>query len=196
MRFPGSDNHLDGGPVTGFEVPASLQSDATDAWLTAHDDLMAVLDRGMARFRVIDHRPEGNTAAASDLRGHPLAEAAKSIVVRIGKNKRRSRYALVVVPGNRRIDLTRIGETFGARSASFATAEVAERLSGAVCGSIVPFSFRPDLDLLVDPALLVHREIYFNAARLDRSLALNTDDYVRLAQPRLHEVAQSDAQPL
>jgi Ala-tRNA(Pro) deacylase len=28
-------------------------------------------------------------------------------------------------------------------------------------------------------------ELFFNAARLDRSIALATDDYVRLAAPRI-----------
>jgi hypothetical protein len=31
---------------------------------------------------------------------------------------------------------------------------------------------------LVDPSLLEHNELYFNAARLDRSLVLKTSDYV------------------
>ena len=52
-------------------------------------------------------------------------------------------------------------------------------------GTILPFSFHPELELIVDPGLLKHPEIYFNAARLDRSLALNTEDYVRLAEPRI-----------
>ena len=34
-------------------------------------------------------------------------------------------------------------------------------------------------------------EIYFNAARLDRSLALYTRDYLRLANPQLHPITAS-----
>lgn len=54
-------------------------------------------------------------------------------------------------------------------------AEPAGRAS--VSGTILPFGFHPDLELVVDPRLLEHPEIFFNAARLDRSLALNTQDY-------------------
>jgi Ala-tRNA(Pro) deacylase len=46
------------------------------------------------------------------------------------------------------------------------------------------------LEPVVDPALLEHEEIYFNAARLDRSLALSAKDYVRIAQPRLESISE------
>jgi Ala-tRNA(Pro) deacylase len=45
------------------------------------------------------------------------------------------------------------------------------------------------LALVVDPSLLENDELYFNAARLDRSMALKTSDYVALAKPRLERIA-------
>ena len=43
--------------------------------------------------------------------------------------------------------------------------------------------------MIVDPSLLENDVIFFNAARLDRSLALNTADYRALAKPRLERIA-------
>jgi len=60
-----------------------------------------------------------------------------------------------------------------------------------VAGTILPFSFNQELDLIVDPSLLEHVELYFNAARLDRSLALSTSDYIALAGPRIERIAAS-----
>ena len=57
-------------------------------------------------------------------------------------------------------------------------ADIAEKLSGSVVGTVLPFSFNPELELIVDPSLLAHEEIVFNAARLDRSLYLKASDYV------------------
>jgi Ala-tRNA(Pro) deacylase len=45
--------------------------------------------------------------------------------------------------------------------------------------------------LVIDPGLLRHHEIFFNAARLDRSLALDTQDYLRLAEPHICPIAIS-----
>ena len=40
-----------------------------------------------------------------------------------------------------------------------------------------------------DPDLVARfREVAFNAGSLDRSIVLDSQDYVRIAQPRLHEV--------
>jgi Ala-tRNA(Pro) deacylase len=45
------------------------------------------------------------------------------------------------------------------------------------------------LEVVVDPSLLENDELYFNAARLDRSMILKTSDYVVLAKPRLGRIA-------
>ena len=39
-----------------------------------------------------------------------------------------------------------------------------------------------------DPALLDCDELYFNAGRLDRSVALASEDYLRLAGPRIARI--------
>lgn len=48
------------------------------------------------------------------------------------------------------------------------------------------------LELIVDPSLCDVPELDFNAARLDRSVALNTQDYLRLAAPRIARIAVAD----
>ncbi|WIM94519.1 YbaK/EbsC family protein [Actinoplanes oblitus] len=151
--------------------------------------LTTLLDEHEARYRVIDHPPEGNTEKASRLRGHPLDAAAKCLVVRVRTGKTRQ-HVLVVVPGDRRVDIAAVRDLYGCRSATVAPLDVAEQLTGSVSGAIPPFTFHPDLDLVVDPALLHHDEIFFNAGTLDRSYALRTDDYVRVMRPRLETVAQ------
>ncbi|MCX4637631.1 YbaK/prolyl-tRNA synthetase associated domain-containing protein [Streptomyces sp. RPA4-5] len=152
--------------------------------------LLALLQDGQARHRLIEHAPEGRTDVVSALRGNALDQAAKCIVVRVKVTKKSSRYALAVVPGDRRVDLARLKELYDARHVSFADQATAERLSSCVSGSIVPFSFDPELELIVDPGLLEHQEIFFNAAELDLSLALHTEDYQRLAAPRVTPIAE------
>jgi hypothetical protein len=44
------------------------------------------------------------------------------------------------------------------------------------------------LELIADPALLDCDELYFNAGRLDRSVALASQDYLRLAGPRIARI--------
>jgi Ala-tRNA(Pro) deacylase len=155
----------------------------------AYDRLVSVLDGAGARYRTIDHPPEGRTDVVSGYRGNPVASAAKCLVVMVKIGKRTSRYFLCVLPGDARVDLNAVKALAGGTYVAFASTDRAEALAGSVSGTILPFSFHPDLELLVDPGLLEHPEIYFNAARLDRSIALATADYVRLAEPRLSQIS-------
>jgi len=165
---------------------------ARSAELSGQDDayqrLMTILDSAGARYRIIEHPPEGRTEVVSAYRGNPLARAAKCLVVMVKIGKRTSRYFLAVVPGDTRVDLQALKQLAGGTYVAVASTDKAEALAGSVSGTILPFSFHPDLELIVDPTLLSHSEIFFNAARLDRSLALNTEDYRRIADPQIRPI--------
>src|SRR5437868_13563424 len=157
----------------------------------AYTRLIALLDQHKAHYRLIDHEPEGRTELVSAMRGNELSQAAKCIILMVKLGKKVTRYVLAVVPGDAKVDLQAVKALLQGTYVSFASAEIAERLAGSVAGTILPFSFNPELEVVVDPSLLENDELYFNAARLDRSLALKTSDYVALAKPRLGRIAGS-----
>ncbi|GAA5200258.1 YbaK/prolyl-tRNA synthetase associated domain-containing protein [Rugosimonospora acidiphila] len=165
-----------------------------DGAADAYQRLVSLLDGAGARYRVIEHAPEGRTEQVSALRGNSIESAAKCLVVMVKIGKKTSRYFLAVVSGDARVDLRALKEQAGGTYVAFASTDKAEALAGSVSGTILPFSFHPDLELVVDPGLLAHDEIFFNAARLDRSLALDTQDYLRLAEPQVRPItATADA---
>lgn len=153
--------------------------------------LIAFLDQHGIPYRLIDHAPEGRTEIVSPLRGNALSQAAKCIVLIVKIGKKVTRYVLAVFPGDARVDLQAVKALMQGTYVAFASSEIAERLSGSVTGTILPFSFNPELELVVDPSLLENNEIYFNAARLDRSMVLKTSDYIALARPRLRRIVGS-----
>ena len=153
--------------------------------------LLELLDGHGARYRLIDHPPEGRTDVVSAFRGNATSQAAKCILLMVKIGKKVTRHVLCVVPGDSKLDFAAVKELFGATYVSFASPAVAEQLAGSASGTILPFSFRPELELLADPALLANEEIFFNAARLDRSMALKTSDWSAVAKPRLERIAQT-----
>jgi Ala-tRNA(Pro) deacylase len=163
----------------------------SDAMLTfsTYDKLVGLLDTSRARYRIIEHAAEGRTEIASALRSHSLAQAAKSMVVRVSITKKKGKYLLAVIPGDKYVDLVKLSQLAGGIKAAFAVRNVAERLTGSTSGAIAPFSFNGELRLVVDKSLLAHIEIFFNAARLDRSIALYMEDYLQLARPRMGHFA-------
>ena len=155
---------------------------------STYERLISLLDNTATAYKLIDHEPEGTTETVSALRGHPVSEAAKCLILIVKIDRRVTRYVLAVVPGDRRVDLNAIRTLFAARYAGFCDAATAERLAHAVPGTVLPFSFDPELELVADPDVIAQPCLYFNAARLDRSLAISGADYARLAEPRVERI--------
>ena len=155
----------------------------------AYERLIALLDENHASYRTIDHPPEGRTELVSPMRGNAVRDAAKCIIVMLKLGKKVTKYVLAVVPGDARVDLNALKQLFGGTYASFASADIAESMAGSVMGTVLPFAFDERLELIADPQVLEPAEIFFNAARLDRSLAISSADYARIAKPRLERIA-------
>jgi Ala-tRNA(Pro) deacylase len=158
--------------------------------LDVHERLRGLLDGKGALYRVIEHEPEGHTEVISRVRGNRLQQAIKSIVVQVRLNKKENTYCLANVPGDCRIDLDGIKAHFNAAGVAIAGREKAEQLTGCTIGSIPPFSFNDQLIVLADPLIRENEEVVFNAGRLDRSIFMKMEDYFRIAEPRLVNIAK------
>ena len=56
-------------------------------------------------------------------------------------------------------------------------------------GAVPPFSLNPELAVVVDEELLANETLFFNAGRLDRSMELDTRDWIAVAKPRVARIA-------
>lgn len=155
-----------------------------------HEQLCALLDREGATYRVIEHEPEGRTEVIAKIRGNRIEQSIKSMVLQVRMTRKENIYCLANIPGNCRVDLDGIKKYFHADSVAFAKREKAQELTGCVIGAIPPFSFHEQLQLLADPRIQQNEEIVFNAGRLDRSIMMKLDDYIRIARPQLVPIAQ------
>ena len=154
-----------------------------------HEQLCALLDREGARYRVIEHEAEGRTELIAQIRGNRIEQSIKSIVVQVRLSKKDNIYCLANVPGHCRVDLGAIKGHFNADSIGMAQREKAQVLTGCVIGAIPPFSFSEQLQLLADPLIQENAEVVFNAGRLDRSIFMDSADYIRIAKPQLVKIA-------
>lgn len=151
------------------------------------EKLVALLEAHGARFRVIEHPAEGRSDLVAQIRGTRPGQGAKAMLCRS-----EGVYVLAVLPGDRKVDFRKVAQVAGKRKATLATPEEAMHVTGCALGAIPPFSFSPEVRLVVDPALIEnHDEVAFNAGRLDRSMVLDSKDYVRVARPLLRSVSAS-----
>lgn len=146
------------------------------------DRLNALLLQKNARFRVINHPAEGSSEKVAAIRGTLPGQGAKAMLCEVKALP--DVFVLAVLPGNRKVDFKRLGQAVGGKKASLVSPDQAALLTGCAMGAVPPFSFWPNVTLVVDPRLLEdHEEIAFNAGRLDTSMVLNAQDYRRIAAP-------------
>lgn len=151
---------------------------------TTHQRLISLLTEQEARFRVVAHEAVGKCEAVSEIRGTDLRQGAKALVCKV-KGNGVKKHILAILAADRQADLSLLASHFGGLKAS--------RQSGrSGCAYRLrfrrhsPFSFHPDLTLVADP-LLFERfdEIAFNAGLLEKSVIMDTQDYLRIARPEL-----------
>ena len=153
------------------------------------DRLVALLRDAKARFRVIEHEAEGRSEKISVIRGNRPEQAAKAMVLDVRGGGGGKRTVLAILPGNRKLDFDAVAALFEARKCGFASPQSAQALTGCAMGAVPPFSLNPDLSVVVDEDLLANQTLFFNAGRLDRSMELDTRDWIAVARPRIARIA-------
>lgn len=150
-----------------------------------HAHLLQLLTEQQARFHVVEHEAVGKCEAVSEIRGTALGQGAKALVCKI-KGNGVKKHVLAILGADLQADLSRLAQHFGGLKASLASPAEVDALTACVFGAIPPFSFHPDLELVADPVLFQRfDEIAFNAGLLEKSVIMNTHDYLRIAQPTL-----------
>jgi Ala-tRNA(Pro) deacylase len=153
--------------------------------------LVALLDGGSARYRVIEHPAAGKSEEVARIRGTEVGQGAKAMACKLQVPGLPAIHVLAVLAADRQLDLAALAQSFGAKKASLMSPREIGAMTGCVLGAIPPFSFHPELQLVADPELFErYREIAFNAGRLDASIVLDAEDYLRLAAPRMLAIRQ------
>ncbi|MGQ0585535.1 MAG: YbaK/EbsC family protein [Reyranella sp.] len=153
------------------------------------DQLVALLSDAKATFRVIEHEAEGKSAEISVIRGNRPDQAAKAMVLDVRGGGGGRRHVLAILPGSRKLDFAAVATLFEARKCGFASPETAQALTGCAMGAVPPFALNPDLAIVVEEDLLANETLFFNAGRLDRSMELDTRDWIAIAKPRVAKIA-------
>ena len=153
------------------------------------EQLVALLTEAKAKFRVIEHEAEGKSAEISVIRGNRPDQAAKAMVLDVRGGGGGRRHVLAILPGNRKLDFAAVATLFEARKCGFASPETAQELTGCVMGAVPPFALNPALAIVVEEDLLANEALFFNAGRLDRSMELDTKDWISVARPRVAKIA-------
>ena len=130
-------------------------------------------------YRHLTHAETRTSAESAAVRGEPLENGAKALVMKVGEQ-----FHLLVLSAAHKADSGEIKRHFGVRSVRFATPEELLELTGLVPGSVPPFG-EPvlPLKLYVDEHIRSLERVAFNAASLTESIIMSAADYLRAAAP-------------
>jgi len=127
----------------------------------------------------VEEFPEGTPTARDAARavGCELGQIVKSLVFTCGELT-----LLVLVPGDRRADATKIAAAGGCAKARVAGGEQVQEATGFEPGAVAPFPLRKVDRVFVDRGLLRHDRLWIGAGSTRHMAALAPSDLVRLAK--------------
>lgn len=135
---------------------------------------MELLDQKGIHYEVHQHEEDQYTAegVASDL-GVAVAQVVKAMLVRCDG----SWYVLVVIPGDKRLDLEKVRAMVGAGRVNLAAKQEVEQITGYTVGAVSVLGFRQGGVLtFVDRAVLELEQAIISSGRPDAALELSVQD--------------------
>jgi len=97
-------------------------------------------------------------------------------------------YVLAMVPGDRRVDASKVADEVGAKSVRVARGEEVVDATGFEPGAVAPFPRRDVVAALIDRTLLQHAAVWVGAGSHAHIAMLAPSDLQRLAGARTADI--------
>ena len=128
-------------------------------------------------FELMEHEPVFTCKQAAEVRGTPLKEGAKALVLKSEKG-----YIMAVLPGDKEIDVDKLKKILRVSRLELAAPEDVKKMSGCGVGSVPPFGNIFGIDLFVDKSLKENKGVNFNAGSHTTSIKMSSVAYLELAK--------------
>ena len=139
-------------------------------------------------YRFVEKAETVHTADASDATGIELHRITKNLV----SKTRKGGYALIVVPGDRRVDLKAAARALGVKNVRLLPFAEAEEISGYPPGGTPSVGHKTEMSVVLDSKLLEMETLYCGGGTRDRLLELRVEDIVRLNDAVVAPISRPD----
>ncbi len=138
----------------------------------------------------VEEFPDGTPTAEDAARaaGCDLAQIVKSLVFDCD-----GRPALVLAPGDRRVDRRKVAAAAGCSRAQIVGVADVERLTGFAPGAVAPFPLPKINQTFIDRSLLVHRNVWIGAGSERHLAVLAPAELVRLSRARTVDIVEEQS---
>ncbi len=139
-------------------------------------------------YRFVEKAETVHTADASDATGIELNRITKNLV----SKTRKGGYALMIVPGDRRVDLKAAARALGVKNVRLLPFAEAEEISGYPPGGTPSVGHKTEMSVVLDSKLLEMETLYCGGGTRDRLLELRVEDVVRLNDAVVAPISRID----
>jgi Cys-tRNA(Pro)/Cys-tRNA(Cys) deacylase len=149
-------------------------------------DLESYLKETGVWHRFTDKPETVHTADASRATGIELGRITKNLVCKTSDG----RYALLVVPGNRRVSLQKAAQVLNTRNIQLLGFKEAEAISGYPPGGTPSLHHKTPMSVVIEKDLLSNETIFCGGGSRNRILELKTEDVMRLTHAAAANISE------
>jgi len=128
-----------------------------------------------------EHEPVFTNPAMAQALGVKESQTIKSLVLKTREGK----FAVLVLPGDKRVDWKLIAGQINTKKVEFAKPEEVLQLVGCEVGCVPPFGHITELPIYMDKELLKKDVVYFNPGVHDKSFKVKAWDLKKLCNPKM-----------
>jgi len=186
MAFPTSAN----GTTSVMEAPSSATAEqltelgiavsrtatVSGGGTAVYGRIVSELEKAGISFEPYEHKAVHTSEEAAAVRGTPLHEGAKALVVYAD-----DKPAMVVVAGDRKLDTKAFKALYKIRDLRMATPEEVEKVTGVTIGAVPPFGNIFGIPTYMDSSLRDNTHVSFNAGLHTHSIRVGVAAYERVA---------------
>ena len=137
-------------------------------------------------YRLMDKPETVHTADASRATGIELSRITKNLVCKTSDG----RYALLVVPGNRRVSLQKAAQVLNARNIQLLGFNEAETVSGYPPGGTPSLHHKTPMSVVVEKGLLNYETTFCGGGSRGKILELKTEDLLKLTNATVADISE------
>jgi Cys-tRNA(Pro) deacylase len=129
----------------------------------------------------IHERPLRSLEQAAEERGLEPDQIVRSLLFRLEDGT----YVLVLMPGARKVNWTKLRKHLGVSRMTTATSEEVREVTGYETGAVSPFGLSQSIRLLADRRIMTHDEISIGAGIRNAGVILKSQDLLEILEPEM-----------
>jgi Ala-tRNA(Pro) deacylase len=150
-----------------------------------HNLIIQLLQSSGAAFQELEHAPMYTSAQEKEMTGLDSEQGAKSLLL-----KTKAEFVLIVIPGNKRLDMKKAKKLLHSKDLRFATTNEVNTVMGCEVGACYPIGIVAGIRTIFDPTLEKHDKVAFNPALQTKTIVMKYQDLFALAQPELMSIVE------